>query len=212
MARVYAQNVIEIAVVADYSGTPHVSVWHMYGEESADTSDESVAQDFANNWQDHIVPMLVNNMTLQRFEWRSLDPDDQNVGTIVPDAAKPFVGPIAGEAAPIHVTYLFHKRTANRTRGKRDGRCYLSGVPEANVDELGMLLPAAVASWNTAWQDFLDGTSDASGAFTTPRYPVVLETPPEARVPGEQAVVVPIRRITAITCDEKVATQRDRLR
>lgn len=211
MATVYVQNVIEIVVVARYGLQPCVNVLHMKSEEENAQSDGDLAQDFANNWQDHIVPQLSQAYDLSAFEWRSLDPDDNNAGTVVPDPAKPITGitPV-GEAAPANVAALVRKRTANRPRGRRDGRIFLPGVTEGQVGPDGTLSAAAILGYNTALQSFYDGITDSStlGAET---YMVVLETTPESRLPGPQPVTIESRRVTALDIDPLTASQRDRL-
>ncbi len=210
MALVYAEDVIEIAVDATLAGRPHVNVWHMFGGEAVGTGDLDGAQDFADNWQDHIVPEMTTHYVVNGFRWRSLDPDDNNAGTIVPNPAKPIQGPSNIPIAPVNVAYLFHKRTANRPRGARDGRMFISGVAEGRVTDGGLVEPAAVTAWNNALALFFDGISDPD--INVPRYPVVLRSTALRRAPGATPVTVESRRVTSVTLDPIVATQRDRLR
>lgn len=211
MALVFAQNVIEIAVTATFQGRPHVNVWHMESVESSTQNDEEVVRDFANNWQDHMMAQVTNGYSLQAFDWRSLDPDDSNVGSVSPDSAKRLVGAITGNPASINTCFLIKKQTANRPRGKRDGRCYISGVPETAIDGVGAVLGTVVTAWNTELQAFLDGVSDG-GIINPSKWPVVLEAPPESRVPGSTPVTVGKRRITSLVLDPIAGTQRDRMR
>lgn len=210
MAVVFVENVVEIVVAARYGLVPIVSVWHMYSEEEGVVNDEALVQDFANNWQDHIVPQLSQAYDLDAFEWRSLDPDDTNAGVILPDPLKPVTGitPV-GDAAPGNVAALVHKNTSNRPRGRRDGRCFLPGVTEGQVGPDGTLSNAAIDGYNAALEDFYNGVTDSSGvgAATNIR---VLETTPASRAPGNQVVVIGSRVVSSLSIDPIVGTQRDR--
>lgn len=211
MAKVYAQNVVEIAVRATLQGRPHVNVFHMFNEESSTVSDETIVSDFATNWQEHILDKLHTGYKLISFDWYSMDPDDNNSGSFSPHAALPVAGAVVNSPLPPNVAVLVKKNTANRPRGKRDGRMFLGGQNETTVDEFGNLTPAEVDSWNTVLGAFYNGIEDTSAAGTE-RYPVVLETTPESRAPGAAPVIIGSRKVSSMTVDPRVSTQRDRLR
>lgn len=216
MATVFSNNVIEIAVIQTYAGAPAVNVWHMYHDQELTGGDkESVVRDFANNWQDHVMGIQDNGVSLLRFDWRSLDVGDGSVGTVTPDPAKRVAGAKTGTGAPPNVALLIHKHTANRPRGRRDGRSYLVGVEGAVVSEAGVLAPAVIASYNGALDAFYNGISDTGtvvGGWNGDSYPVVLETTPASRAPGSASVTISSRRVNSITVDARVATMRERLR
>jgi len=210
MATVFSNDVVEIAVRATLNGKMHVNVWHMFGEEDVNTSDEDTVRDFANNWQDHIVPETAGGYTVNEFAYRSMDPDDSNVGTLTPDVTKPVSGTATNIVAPPNVAYLIHKRTTGRPRGARDGRMFMSGVPENAAGVNGEVAGANVNAWNAALALFLAGVSNAQVGVD--RYPVVLQTTPLSRAPGTTPITILSRRITSLVLDPVVATQRDRLR
>lgn len=213
MALVYSSNVIEIAVVHDYASKVAVNVWHMYhDQEIGDIGQENVVEDFRNNWQDHIMPELNEDVEIIRFDWRSLDEVDQGGGTVLPDPGKPLVGGVVGQGSPPQVAWLVHKNTSNRPRGRRDGRAYLPGVNEAEVFSGGGLAPAKVTTFDAALVDFYNGISDTSANWAGDSYPVVLETTPASRAPGTTPVVIDSRRVTSLSLDSVVATQRERNR
>jgi hypothetical protein len=186
----------------------------MLADEDLGRSDEEVVRDFANNWQDHMLANLSQQYVLEAFNWLSLDPDDNNVGTLQPDPAKAVTGLETNITAPPNVAILIHKNTDNRPRGARDGRSYMGGVPENLVGANGVVDPGFVAEWNAGLQLFLDGISDdiTIGAGTSRQHPVVLETTPASRAPGINEVLVNAREVTSLTLDGLAATQRDRLR
>jgi hypothetical protein len=210
MATVFAENIVEIAVVATVGGRPHVNVLHVYGEEDVNVSDEDTVLDVANSWQDRLIPEMTAEYQLVEFRWRSLDPNDNNVGTRSPNLAKPTQGPAQGATFPPNVAFLMHKRTNNRPRGARDGRMYVSGVSEGTVDNLGVVQGITVNAWNTALAAFL--TDIDAPQLGVQRYLAVLETTALSRAPGATPVTIDSRQVTAFTLDAKVATQRDRLR
>lgn len=212
MAVVYSQNILEIAVVGTYASRPHVNVWHLYSEETADHNDELAVRDFANNWQDHMMDRVSNQLKLERFEWRSLDPQDTNVGTLTPDPLKPVAGASAAVPTTPNVALLIRKRTTNRPRGARDGRMFLAGCLEDQVDARGTLLQTFVDGFNADLQLFLDGISNENATAGQVMWPAVLETTVQSRAKGTHEVTLASRRVTSITVDPLVSTQRDRLR
>lgn len=213
MAIVFAENTLEIAVRHLYAGKPSVNVWHMHfsAELSFDTMTELV-NDFRNNWQDHMMDDVVNTVVLQDFAWRSLDPGNGSNGIVLPDPAKPTTGGVAAAGFPPNVAVLVHKNTANRPRGRRDGRAYIAGLAEQGAGDGGELESSVVSIWNTLLTSFYNGISDSTTVAGGDRYPVVLETTEASRAPGTGSVTIGTRRVTSLTVDPVLATQRDRLR
>lgn len=211
MAIVYAQNIVEIAVIATLAGRPHVNVLHVHNDEAAKT-DQVMVKDFANNWQDHLMSLVSTEYVLQSFDWRSLDPDDTNVGSLLPDPSKPAIGQIAGDVETPNTSYLIHKKTANRPRGRSDGRMYLGGVPSVNTFGNGTLTTTWQATMNAKLQLFVDGVSDDAFGVGGGSGLAVLETTPASRTPGTVPVTLTWRAVTAMVTDTRVGSQRDRLR
>lgn len=213
MAIVYSTRVIEIAVIQSFIGRPVVNVWHMYNDsEMWGDNPEAAVEDFRDNWQDHMTEMSTSDLVIDSFEWRSLDPADNRLGTVEPDTGKPLTGQVVGNSAPPNVAYLIKKNTANRPRGRRDGRSFICGVPETYVANSGALEGTTATVINGFLSSFYNGISDSSVNWAGDSYPVVLETTPASRAPGTNPVTIGSRRVTSITCDPVVSTQRDRLR
>lgn len=211
MAIIYADQVTELAIEATYAGRPVVNVLHFVNDESA-VNDATKAKDFLDNWQDHIVGGFDQALTLTGARWRSLDRDDLNQGTLTLDQAKPLGGSVAGTGAPPNVALLVKKQTENRQRGQRDGRMFLAGVPGANLFDDGSLSGAFRTSMQTRMNDFLNGVNDTDISQAAWSGLVVLNTTPASRLPGSGEVDLTYRRVSALTVDAKVASQRDRLR
>ena len=211
MAQIFSQDVIEIALIGDHAGRPVVNVLHVQNDEVGG-NDASKVLDVVNNWQDHIVPPLNQAYTFSHAQWRSLDPDDNNAGVQARDNAKPITGASAAMAASPQVAFLVHKVTPNRPRGRRDGRMYLAGVSEPDIDETGALVPNNVTIWNGILTDFVNGVNDADWSGVQGSGLVVLETTPASRAPGALPVTLESRAVTSMRMDPLAATQRGRLR
>lgn len=213
MAVVYSDNVIEISVVMSHSSMPTTNVWHMWfdAELGTDTMTDVVG-DFRDNWQDHIMNMLTDNVTVDEFRWLSLDEGRPGAGSIAPDPLKPLIGGLETPSMPPNVAQLVKKNTSDRPRGRRDGRSYLPGVAELSVDAQGLFGAPDLAGRNGWLADFYNGISDTSGSGSGDRYPCVLETTALSRDPDAPPQTIGSRRVTSLTMDPRVATQRDRLR
>lgn len=216
MAQVRSQNVIQIAVVHEHETTRAVNVWHVRADENSETSDEDVVRQFADGYQENIMPVITNNVRLVHFDWVSLDPQDANAGVLLPDPTKPDVGEMVGPSLPPNNALLIHKRTPNRPRGRRDGRAYIAGLREGDVDTFGRLTAPTLTTWGNALANFFADfdTEDADTLDGQPgaRRFVVLETTPESRSPGQQIVEIGARVVTELLVDAVIGTMRDRLR
>jgi hypothetical protein len=112
-------------------------------------------------------------------------------------------GPGAGAVLPPNCSYLVRKRTDLAGRRGR-GRMYFPGPREADVDVVGNVTEATVGVWNAALADWYTALTSAVGARYYP--PVVLH---KSEGIGEEPPPTPI---TQFTMDDKIATQRRRLR
>lgn len=214
MAVLVVPNTIEITAHGTVSGRPWASVWGMTNGAgiSVGSEVEDVVKDFANNFQDHIMAMLNAVVILDGFRYVSLNSASGQTGTMAPDPGKRTAGAGTNQPTSPNVTLLVRKG-ASGGRGKRSGRSYLPGVHEGEIDGAGRLSPDYVAANNEMLQDFLDGVSDSDSTGTEGnRYPCVIHRPAAAREPGEDVVQGSQSRITTLTCDALVATQRRRLR
>lgn len=213
MAVVFSENVIEIAVIHSFGNRRAVNVWHMYHDpEFTGPGNTEIVEDFRNNWQDHVTELYHENWELVRFEWRSLDENDATVGTVLPDSGKATAGLRGGDMMPPNTALLVNKNTDDRPRGARDGRMFLPGVAETAYDDAGTVESTWFTTYSPNLEDFYDGISDSAFGASGDRYPVVLETTPASRAPGTDQVTINSRRVTSITLDPIISTQRDRLR
>ncbi len=117
-------------------------------------------------------------------------------------AATPHAG--AGGSSsivPQNTALLVHKRTSFAGRTGR-GRCYFPALNEANVDSVGAIAPAWIASMNTALADWLALINSVADVDAM----VLLHDSA-----GAGAAFSPFA-ITALATDPICATQRRRLR
>lgn len=211
MAIVFSDNILELAFEHTYGGRPAVNVWHIGYDLSWSGADlVDIVDDARNNWQDHILDMLVADVIFTGVTWRNLDPGASQVGFVSPDSGRQTTGALGVSGAPPNVALLVHKHTDDRPRGRRDGRSFLVGVTDADITAAGILGAPYKAVLDAALVQFYDGISDLSLAAA--RWPAVLETTVASRTKGPQQVTIGSRRVTSLSLDSKVATQRDRLR
>jgi hypothetical protein len=211
MAIVFAQDVLEIALNHTYGGRPAVNVLHVRNDETGG-SDESKVVDVVANWQDHMMVLMGSTVQFEGATWRSLDPSEGTVGFTPPDATKRLVGAQTGPTLPPNVALLITKITEDRQRGQRNGRMFLAGVDETEVDNGGNISSATVATWQGYVDDFLDGINDTGFTTGSGSGLVVLNTTRESRQAGTMEVTLTYRGVTSLILDNKVSTQRDRLR
>lgn len=161
-----------------------------------ENSPQQAAQDVLDNWQDHIVPLMLNNYQLDSISYVDLNSADGITGTIPYDPAKPHNGPDDAGGPPPHTCRLIHKNCDAR-RGGRNGRLYIGPCGNSQIDEDGTVSTAMRALVDTNFAAFLAGTSDAAG------YIAVLHT--GAGAPPSSS------KVLSYNCDAKVAVQRRRI-
>ncbi len=158
------------------------------------------AHDAMGDFMSSVIPA---EYSLLRTELRFTDVAGGATTISVATGDRPGGG--AAAALPQNCAYLVHKRTAAPGRRGR-GRLFIPGVPEGLTDARGLISAAQVTGMQTALNLLL---ARYSGDGTTPlgKWMVVLHTIADLAVPGP-----PPNRVTALTCDPTIATQRRRLR
>lgn len=116
---------------------------------------------------------------------------------------------LGGAALPQNCGLLIHKRTAGVGRGK-NGRVYLPGVPEDQVDGRGAVDPAFVVTQQAEADQFFD-------TFTGTDFPLLTVNHGLVKVPGSDPPEYTdppslFDHVTSLTIDGTIATQRRRLR
>jgi hypothetical protein len=214
MAIKVCPNVIQITAHGTVAGRPWASVWHMNAEDGifgSGPGPEDVVRDFADNFQDHLLNNISVHVVLTNFTWLALDNAEGATGVMAPNPAKLTAGTWNRDIAGPAMAMLIRKQSSSR-RGARNGRAYMPGVTEEQMDNAGNILGTWQTSYNAQLQAFLDGISDDTALDAAGRYPVVTHFPPAAREKGPQIVEGTKTRITSLTLDGRAATQRRRLR
>ena len=209
MAIIFSEGVVEIAVQHLISGRTSVNVWHLRTDPFDSTDPASMALDFMNNWQDHIIPVLTDNVTLQGAAWRSLDRSTGISGFQLPDGDKPDVGEQTGTPLPPSCAFLIRKQIDARGRGQRNGRAYIAGCQEASVSGDGTVTGDIIGIWADALDDFYSGVT--TSGFSDQEI-VTLVIPKAAREPGDEEFDVDSNVVSRLELDPKIGTQRKRLR
>lgn len=140
------------------NGNKVVNVLDMRRELGA-SSWTAITRDVLNNWQDEIMDLLMNNYTLEGARYIELI-DGGETGDVAPDPAKNLTGQRAGTAAPPNVAYLVHKHIASH-RGVHQGRWYVCGAADGDLDENGELAGSIQTDWATKLDAFWSGIDDA---------------------------------------------------
>lgn len=178
---------------------------------------QDTAEHIITGWNNHILPLLVNDINLNSVSWVDLDTLDGETGTAVQAGAilLPKNGTVTTPGLPGNVSALVAKQAPGGGRNARNGRWYLAGIPEAYTGDSppNNLIAANVTALNNALESFRD---TVNGAFGAPQYTaniVVLHTANQA-APGQPPDIEAVgdNVVTAMTVDSLLATQRRRLR
>lgn len=122
---------------------------------------------------------------------------------VLTSSSVPVSGPNSAQLVPQNTAVLVRKRTDAAGRRGR-GRFYFPEVGEESVDNVGNLSSASLASWQAAFDAWHEYLTAGVGARLYP--PVILH---RSEGIGAEPPPTPITRMVV---DERVATQRRRLR
>lgn len=153
-----ADNGTIITIEATWSsGQPFENVFFYHRDENDPVQ---ATTDVLNNWQDHLVAQFPNNYTLQGARYIDVNAADGDTGFVAKDAAKPYVGTIAGQVSPPALSIVVTKNIGGQ-RNARAGRMYLPPAQETEMDEDGIVLQSKRNSLDALLALFHDGTDDA---------------------------------------------------
>jgi hypothetical protein len=197
-----ADNVTEVVIDGRWTNLrPIVTVLHVRRME--DNPLQS-ARDVLNNWQDHIMPQLPNNYTLNGARFVDKESIAGQAGLILPDVAKAVVGGDARATSAPNTATLVRKNIAGVV-GRRAGRMYLPPTAESAESEDGILDAATVAQLNTALASFFAGLSSGGVGEIDNELAVVHKVPATTGFS-------PVSIVTGLAVDALVATMRRRIR
>ena len=176
---------------------------------SREAAATAVAPDVVKVYQENVCANLPPGTGFLGSTWIDIDSEDGITGFTGPQPGQPTHGGTGIAFAPPNVNILAHK-ICSHTRGQRTGRMYIPAVPEASVDEAGVMLPATVTLWNNYLNGLRTDLADLSAtAFESVAWRVVHV---DGHAPDGTPNAWNSSDISSIAVDGMAATQRRRLR
>lgn len=202
-----ADDVIRFTVMGTYAGRPWANIWDMIVNDDTPATRQDAAlivgKRILEGYYQNLRTGIESAVTVQKVRW--VDLDSSTGGTGETSDRETGTGSFnglgsSGNPLPPNVALLVKKVTSSG-RGGRHGRSYIPGIPEANENQ-----GSITAGVKTAWQGYLDAffnKIDDNSATTS--------TPCVVHTQGGQ-VVTGVTTVTSLQVQDKLATQRRRLR
>jgi hypothetical protein len=171
-----------------------------------------VAKNLLDHWTDSTVSLMTPNSQLESVSWVDLDSLDGETGSIIEGNTHtwPEPGTASGESLPASVSVLVTKVAAS-SRGKRNGRLFLTGASETWTSG-NFLTLTALGGYQSGMTDLLEQMTETSVLATTQYFPTVVHT---KNVGTPTAPIIEYQgnsQIHAMTVNQRVASQRRRNR
>lgn len=178
---------------------------------------DMAAGDLLNNWDDHIRPSQVDNLSCSSVSWVDLDSATGSTGTktSTPETTWPAVGGnTVNTPFPGNVALLVSKVTSGGGRSTRNGRMYVGGIVESLTDASNgnLITTGDVTSWNGFFASLLSGMNDAGGVGQAAQTLVVVHTEDIGTPTNPNVVFTSATDIDSFSVQQRLATQRRRLR
>lgn len=222
MAPLIWDGICRFTVNGTFSGRNVANIFDMRIDDSGlgPTRAERIvtqAGDIVNAWCDNILPLVANDYTFTSVSWVDLNALDGSTGSVTTggDETLPQNGASTEDPLPPNVAALITKVAPGGGRSTRNGRTYLVGLRETQMDPGAptRLTGAARGFIEAAMEQFSSDISNSEAGEGWDSNMVVLRTRNIAE-PDEEPNIVAVGAddVTAMTCDIVVATQRRRLR
>lgn len=221
MAALIWPNAVRFSINGTYGGRNVANVFDMriddvsVGAERDDAIFDQ-AGDILNAWTTNLLPIVVNDYTALSVSWVDLNSATGTTGTrsSTADETWPQNGATSSDPTPGNVAALITKVAPGGGRRSRNGRLYVVGVSETQTDNTnaGNLTSTAVGQYTTAMEAF---SSDISNTLLADGYSsnmTVLRTINQGTPSSPDIVAVGNDDVTAMVCQQRLATQRRRLR
>lgn len=186
MAQLVVGGICRYAINQSMAGRPIVNIVDMHVDVDTSVMGRSnglviVAGDLINNWVDHILPLQVNNLSLDSVSWVDLNDEDGSVGerTVTSEHTLPLTGGGTQDAAPGMVA-MRARKVGGASRLRRAGRMYIGGIAENWTADgtPNTFSPDVVAGMQGALGDWYDGIEDWNPLVNqVSRRPVVVHRP-----------------------------------
>lgn len=187
---------IQISVRGTQPTGSWANVFHFIELGTPGGSTQGLAEDFVQIYCDNLRKAMTAQITVVDAAYVDLSSVTGDSGVVAP-ATGPFTGGQGGFGAPTNVAMLI-SWGATGSRSQRNGRTYLPGVDEDQVDTSGNL----TSGFKTEIQGYVD---DFVADLQTANMALVINSKTGT---GSYEP----RTITSWTVDSRVATQRRRLR
>lgn len=180
--------------------------------ESRNAAVAAVASKFMAIWQDNVAPCIMPTTAFAGAHFIDLDSLNGISGFVANVAGHPSTGTVsATDVEPPNVALLI-KKSCSATRSQKNGRMYLPGVATTWVNNAGDIPAGNITTVNTAMNNLrngLNGIGDAAGIETTAWRVVHVHKEDKA---DPATWTWSSSDVTSALCDNRVATQRRRLR
>ena len=161
-------------------------------------------------WQENLSVIMPTGMSFVGAAWTDLDSLDAISGFAGPVAGKPIHGTAANALNSVNTAFLVHLQCSHN-RSQRTGRMYLPGVSESSIGDDGILVSGTQTAVQNAANGFRTDVNDlsATGLESVSWRVIHVEGhDPDSGRPNAWSS----SDVSGCTCDNKVATQRRRLR
>lgn len=218
-------GVCRFAAVGIFSSRDVVNVFDIRIDTTGSTMarEDAIADQAAvliESISDHMTPVQVNDLTWDHVEWVDLDEADGSTGSTQTgtggvtwqDAGNITTAPIPGNVA------VLMNKVVPSARGRRNGRTYWCGVPEADTSDAApnSLSGGQLTAWQTACDDWLASVNqDGDATSYDSRLCVVHILTRDTPNPGQELgspLTGESHDVTEVSVQGLLATQRRRLR
>lgn len=196
MAPIVAENAVQVTLAGVQGGRTWANV--VGGFITGAGTAVGLAEDIVASYIENIMPVLASTVSLTAARYVDLRDLDGDSGDVPGSWGFPIAGGGGANGCPPQVAYLINLNVGGG-RTTRNGRMYLPGVNETEVDGLGVLDGDQIAGMNLAVAGYLgdvtagdNGDVGVLGKLSTGSYVM--------------------RSVIDGACQSRVATQRRRLR
>lgn len=168
-------NVVRFTVVGEYQGQDMMNVFDIELEDvsgSITPRNERIfglAGDLLNQWDDHILPLLVTAYRALEVRWVDLDSPTGTTGSRSSTDAStwPANGGNPGAGLPGNVYAKVIKQLQGKNRQERNGLTRLGGIAEAatTTDNPNSLTALSITETNSAFENLKDGINVLAGGW-----------------------------------------------
>lgn len=198
-------DVIEVAISGTQTGKAWTNVLHVRHDRPISSGNAGdVAQEVLDAYVEELLPLMSELVTVTGAEYVDLDSAEGDTGSVTPSAGLTVTGGDSAQPVPINTAVLVRKNTEGG-RAARNGRMFLPGMAEVNVDGAGIIASVSRTAWQTAADAFLNTVNDG-GIASPEQVMVVVSRPTVSATPGT------FNEVTSLNVSSLMATQRERMR